>query len=81
MAPVRFEKIVVSHGSVDYLDRKTPRVPVLTKVRDIEVDIEHLAFPFTNESTKYSIQAHVPTGKSTASVKSEGKIKVCVQRC
>ncbi len=74
-APVKFEKIVVSHGSVDYLDRKTPRVPVLTKVRDIKVDIEHLTFPFTNESTKYSIQAYVPTGKSTASVKSEGKIK------
>lgn len=77
--PVTFEKIEISGGSVDYLDRKTPRVPVLTKVRDIEMQLEHLTFPFTNESTKYSIEAHVPTGKSTASIRSEGKIKFASQ--
>ncbi|MBP1747496.1 MAG: hypothetical protein H6Q52_35 [Deltaproteobacteria bacterium] len=77
--PVTFEKIVVSQGSVDYLDRKTPRVPVLTKVRDIKMQMEHLTVPFTNESTRYSFQAHVPTGKSTASIKSEGTIKLASQ--
>lgn len=74
--PVTFEKIEIIDGSVDYLDRKTPRVPVLTKVRDIEMHLEHVTFPFTNEPTKYSMQAHVPAAKSSASVKSEGTIKL-----
>ena len=73
---VSFEEVIISHGSVDYLDRKTPRVPVLTKVRDIEMQLGHITFPFTNEPTKYSMQAHVPAGKSNASVKSEGTIKL-----
>ncbi len=73
--PVTFEKIVVSQGSVDYFDRKTPRVPVLTKVRDIDMQMGRLTFPFTDEPTKYSIRAHVPTGQGTASIKSDGSIK------
>ena len=77
--PVIFEEIVIRHGSVDYLDRKTPRVPVLTKVRDIEMQLAHLSYPFANEPTKYSIQAHVPTGTSTASIKSEGTITFASQ--
>lgn len=78
-APVKFEKIVINRGSVDYLDRKVPRVPVLTKVRDIKMQMEHLTYPFTNEPTKYSVQAHVPAGQGTASIKSEGNIKFASQ--
>lgn len=74
--PVKFEKIVVNDGSVDYLDRKTPRVPVLTKVRDIKMEMEHVTFPFTDESTKYSFQARVPAGKGNASVKSDGTVRL-----
>jgi hypothetical protein len=77
--PVTFEKIEISNGSVDYIDRKTPRVPVLTKVRDIDMTIHHLVFPFTNDLTRYSLKAHVPLEKSTASVKSEGSIKFASQ--
>ncbi len=73
--PVRFEKIIVRGGSVDYLDRKTPRIPVLTKVRDIRLGMEHLTVPFTNDPVRYSLEAHVPAGGSTASIKSDGNIK------
>ncbi len=79
VGPVTFEKIEIVDGAVDYLDRKTPRVPVLTKVRDINMKMDRLTFPFTNDPTKYSFQAHVPTGKSTASIKSEGSIKFASQ--
>lgn len=77
--PVSFEKITVTNGSVDYLDRKTPRVPVLMKVRNINMQMHHLTYPFTDESTRYAISAHVPAGKSTASIRSEGKIKFASQ--
>jgi hypothetical protein len=73
--PVEFKKINVRGGSVDYLDRKTPGTPVLTKVRDINLDAGHLTYPFTREATKYSIRAHVPQGKSVASLKSDGTIR------
>ncbi len=74
-APVVFNKIVILKGSVDYLDRKSPRVPVMTRVRDITVEIRDLTVPFTGDLTRYTLRAAIPEGRSTASVKSEGAIR------
>ena len=74
--PAVFKKIVVVNGSVDYLDRKSPEVPVMTRVRDINMEIRDLSMPFTNDSTRYTLRASVPASGGTASVKSEGTIKL-----
>lgn len=73
--PAIFKKIVVVNGSVDYLDRKSPEVPVMTRVRDINMEIRDLSVPFTNDPTRYTLKASVPASGGTASVKSEGTIK------
>ena len=73
--PVELNKIVVVKGSVDYLDRKSPRVPVMTRMRDITMEMRNLTVPFTNDLTRYTFRAVIPEGRSTASVKSEGAIR------
>ena len=75
-APVIFKKIVISDGSVDYLDRKSPRPPVLTRVRDINMEMSDLAVPFADNFTRYIIRARVPAGHGSADVKSEGKVRL-----
>ena len=72
--PVILKKIIVVNGSVDYLDRKSPKVPVLTRVRHIDVEMRDLTIPFTNDLTRYTLKAAIPEGASTAGVKSEGRI-------
>lgn len=74
--PIVLKKIVVVQGSVDYLDRKSPSVPVMTRVRDINMEMRDLTVPFTNDLTRYTLRAAIPEGRSTASVKSEGKIRL-----
>lgn len=73
--PVILRKIIIVNGSVDYLDRKSPTVPVMTKVRNINAEMHNLTVPFTNDLTHYTIKAAIPGSKSTASVKSEGGIR------
>jgi hypothetical protein len=73
--PVMLKKIIVVNGSVDYLDRKSPTVPVMTKVRNINAEMRNLTVPFTNDVTNYILKAAIPAGRSTASVKSEGGIR------
>lgn len=74
--PVILKKIVIVNGSVDYLDRKSPRVPVTTKMRNINAEVRNLTVPFTDDPTQYTLKATVPEGKSTASVRSEGRIRL-----
>jgi hypothetical protein len=69
------QEIVIVNGSVDYLDRKLPKVPVMTRVRNINAEMRNLTVPFTNDLTHYTLKAAVPGGRSTASVKSEGRIR------
>lgn len=73
--PVILKKIVIVNGSVDYLDRKSPKVPVLTRVRNINAEVRNLTVPFTNDLTHYVLRAAIPEGRRTASVKSEGGIR------
>lgn len=73
--PVILRKIVIVDGSVDYLDRKSPKVPVMTKVRNINAEMHNLTVPFTNDLTRYTIKAAIPGGRSTASIQSEGGIR------
>jgi hypothetical protein len=74
--PVILKKIIVVEGSVDYLDRKSPRVPVLTRVRHINMEMRDLTIPFTNDLTRYTLNATIPEGRGGATVKSDGRIRL-----
>jgi len=76
MPPVTVKKVEIVNGSVDYLDRKTPVTPVLTKLRNIDFVIKDISMPFADTFSTYSLSAAVPGNLSTGAIKSSGRIRL-----
>jgi hypothetical protein len=74
--PVTVKKIEIAGGAIDYLDRKTPAIPVLTKIRNINLEMKDIHTPFTDTFSQYVLRANMPGHMSTAVVKSDGKINL-----
>jgi len=74
MPPVLIKKIEVTDGSIDYLDRKVSSTPVLTKLRNIELEFKEIAFPLGDNFSTYNLSASIPGSQSTGILKSRGKI-------
>jgi hypothetical protein len=74
--PVTVKKIEIVGGAVDYLDRKTPATPVLTKIRNINLVIKDIHTPLANTFSPYVLSANIPGSMSTGVVKSSGKINL-----
>jgi uncharacterized protein involved in outer membrane biogenesis len=74
--PVTIRKIEVTNGSIDYLDRKTPVPPVLTKIRTVDFTISDVSTPFADVFSDYSLKATIAGNKQTGSIVSKGKIKL-----
>ncbi|HOE16921.1 MAG TPA: DUF748 domain-containing protein [Syntrophorhabdaceae bacterium] len=77
--PVFIKDIVVSNGSIDYLDRKTAKTPILTKVRNIQLDVKDIAIPLGVNLTPYTLKADVPGNMGTGTLMSKGKVKLKTQ--
>jgi hypothetical protein len=75
-APVTVKKIEIAGGAIDYLDRKTPVTPVLTKIRNISLEVKDIHYPLTSTLSPYVLSANIPGNMSTGSVKSSGKINL-----
>jgi len=73
--PVVLKKIEIKKGSLDYLDRKASRKPVLTKLRNIEVECKDITYPLNDTYSTYKTTASIPGKLSTGILKSQGKIK------
>lgn len=74
--PVTIKKITVVNGSVDYLDRKTPVTPVLTKIRAIDLTVGDVSMPFADVFSPYTFKATVAGNRQTGTVTSKGKVKL-----
>ncbi len=74
--PFLIKKIKIINGSIDYLDGKVSRIPVLTKVRDIALESKEIMFPAEERFSSYSVAAGIPGTKGTGTLKSTGKIKL-----
>jgi uncharacterized protein involved in outer membrane biogenesis len=72
--PVIIKKINLKDGSLDYLDRKVSP-PVLTKLRDIDLELKDISFPLEDNFSTYILSASIPGNQSTGMLKSNGKIK------
>jgi len=72
--PVIIKKINVKNGSLDYLDRKVSPA-VLTRLRDIKLELKNITFPFEENFSTYILSASIPGSHSTGMLKSKGKIK------
>ncbi len=74
--PLLIQKIHIINGSIDYLDEKVDGEPVLTQLRNIELESENLLFPLQDNFSSYHFSAKI-TGKLNAGViKSEGNINL-----
>jgi uncharacterized protein involved in outer membrane biogenesis len=74
--PVFFKNIYVKNGSLDFLDRKVSSKPVLTKLRDINLELNKISFPYEDNFSGYSLSASILGNHSTGTLKSKGKIKL-----
>jgi len=72
--PVNIKKINLTNGSLDYLDRKVSPY-VLTRLRDIDLELKDIAFPLEDNFSTYILSASIPGNQSTGMLKSKGKIK------
>lgn len=77
--PVFIKNIGVRNGSIDYLDRKTAKTPILTKIRNIQLDAKDIAIPLGANFTTYTLKADVPGNMSTGTLMSKGKVKLKTQ--
>jgi hypothetical protein len=75
-APVTMKKIEIKGGAIDYLDGKVPRTPVLTKIRNINLEVKDVHTPFTDTFSPYVLSANMLGHRSTAVVKSNGKMNL-----
>jgi uncharacterized protein involved in outer membrane biogenesis len=75
-APITVKKIEITGGAIDYLDGKTPRTPVMTKIHDINLEVKDVHTPFTDTFSQYVLSANMPGHMSTGVVKSSGKINL-----
>ncbi len=73
--PVSFKKIEVTNGSLDYLDRKVSSTPVLTRLRNIELESKEITFPLGDNFSTYTLSASIPGNQSTGIFTNKGKIK------
>jgi hypothetical protein len=73
--PITIKKIEIINSSIDYLDRKTPVTPVLTKLRNVDFVIKDVSVPFIDTFSNYVLSANIPGNMSTGTIKSNGKIK------
>jgi hypothetical protein len=73
--PVLIKKVEVKNGSIDFLDRKVSSTPVLTRLRDIELEFKDITFPLGDNFSTYTLSASIPGNQSTGILNSKGRIK------
>jgi len=74
--PIVIRKIEIRNGSLDYLDRKASRKPVLTKLRNIDFECKDITYPLNDTFSTYWTTASIPGKLSTGIFKSTGQIKL-----
>jgi hypothetical protein len=74
--PITIKKIEVINGSIDYLDRKTPATPVLTKIRTVDFTITDVSLPFADVFSNYVVKASIPSAQGTGKIDITGKVKL-----
>ena len=70
----RIQKIEIINGSLDYVDEEVSGEPVVTELRNIDIESDNVMFPLQDNFTDYRFTAKVSGKLSAGTIKSEGKI-------
>lgn len=76
LPPISIKQLVIHGGSIDYSDGAISRPPLVTKLRNIEVEINNLAVPFNDTLAFFVIETEVPGKSATGMFKSSGTINM-----
>lgn len=72
--PIIIKEINITKASIDYLDRKvSPHV--LTRLRNIELELKNISFPLEDNSSNFTISANILGKQNTGLFEGKGKIK------
>jgi hypothetical protein len=72
----RIQKIQIQNGSLDYLDSEVAGEPVLTELRNIDIESENIIFPLKDNVSDYRFTARVSGKLSAGTVQSHGKVNL-----
>jgi hypothetical protein len=70
----RIQKVEIINGSLDYVDEEVSGEPVITELRNIDIESENIIFPLQDNFTDYRFTAKVSGKLSAGIIQSEGKI-------
>jgi hypothetical protein len=70
----RIQKVEIINGSLDYIDDEVSGGPVITELRNIDIESENIIFPLQDNLTDYRFTAKVSGKLSAGIIQSEGKI-------
>lgn len=76
MPQVSIKRIAIHGGSVTYSDRKVTRPPLLTKLENMEFEINDITIPFIDTLSSFILETDIPARDSKGAVKSSGKINL-----
>lgn len=79
MPEVSIGKFIINKGALDYSDGKVSPMPHLTRIRDIEFQIDGLDMPFIDRMSNFSIEASVPGIYSSGYFRGNGQINLKTQ--
>jgi hypothetical protein len=70
----RIQKIEIINGSLDYVDEEVSGEPVVTELRNIDIESDNVIFPLQDNFSDYRFTAKVSGKLNAGTIKSEGKI-------
>ena len=74
--PITIKRLEIADGSVDYLDGKTRKNPVSTRLRSVQLKADNIRIPFAGDWSSYTVNGSVPGNTGTGLIRSTGKIKL-----
>jgi len=76
LPPFLVKKVLITKGSLDYLDRQPRAGSVFIKVRDIDVELRDVALPPGGSESLYALDAVIAGLQGSGTIKSRGKVKL-----
>ena len=73
---VSINRIVIQNGSIDYRDGKVSRPPLVTKLRNIALDISDMSIPFSETPSPFDVNARIIGNSSTGTFSGSGRINL-----
>jgi len=73
---ITIDRFTVHNGSMDYSDAKVSRPPLVTGLKNIDIEVNDIRLPLHGTESPFVLEAAVTGSRSTGIIKSRGKINL-----